>query len=594
MPQPCRAHRRPPPRRAMPRPPWSPSDWHPAGSRPRSPPAQAMRGGPHGRAVPRPDSHTLPRSQSGAPRRTDVRCPIESRPPSGVCGRSGRQYARQQASAGGSSGVVRGARKLLAPVAIGNLGRRGSGSCGAGSQARRGQSGAGELHPVARRQCHAVRLDEPRLREQLDEHEPRYESTHVRPYGDTTGYVRAHLGQFGQAREELEPEPVEQHQPGRNRDDLEEDDEEEEHPDAHLRVEQQIRTHDPGNRPRRAHRRHWRRRIEGDVRGRRDQAADEVEREEAPRPHRVLNVVAEHPEEERVANDVHPAAVQEHGGQRREDVDWQIVHDACHPGAYGHSEPKRSLVRQFARYHAEIADARGKYHRRKSCLFHEQPDGPGYGQDGVGHPRRPERRQFVAERDHVRLLAGWRSSVRDGDSCDPVFLFDLSSVCHNGALHRHQDCEKVLPVVSPQRAGSLFKHPASGSDASARLATSHFTRKLWLRKSLALTWARRTPWLLSWRAVTLLSFRMPKGAASPRPSSGSRRTANGSWARSQSARRSPIRKTRSSPSSASWGARCRKSPKRSNASHTRSRPARTIWRWWRFRANATRRRKFPP
>src|SRR6185437_8587815 len=228
-------------------------------------------------------------------------------------------------------------------------------------QARRGQSGAGELHPVARRQCHAVRLDEPRLREQLDEHEPRYESTHVRPYGDTTGYVRAHLGQFGQAREELEPEPVEQHQPGRNRDDLEEDDEEEEHPDAHLRVEQQIRTHDPGNRPRRAHRRHWRRRIEGDVRGRRDQAADEVEREKAPRPHRVLDVVAEHPEEERVANDVHPAAVQEHGGQRREDVDWQIVHDACHTGANGHSEPKRSLVRQFARYHAEIAHARGKY-----------------------------------------------------------------------------------------------------------------------------------------------------------------------------------------------------------------------------------------
>ena len=48
------------------------------------------------------------------------------------------------------------------------------------------------------------------------------------------------------------------------------------------------------------------------VRPRRHEPAQQIEDEEAPGPHAVLDVVPEHPEEQHVAEQVPPAAVQEH------------------------------------------------------------------------------------------------------------------------------------------------------------------------------------------------------------------------------------------------------------------------------------------
>ena len=56
--------------------------------------------------------------------------------------------------------------------------------------------------------------------------------------------------------------------------------------------------------------------------------ANEIEDEKTEMPETVLDVVAEYPEKKSVAEDVTPAAVQEHRDQRRPDVDRVVVHDA--------------------------------------------------------------------------------------------------------------------------------------------------------------------------------------------------------------------------------------------------------------------------
>ncbi len=56
--------------------------------------------------------------------------------------------------------------------------------------------------------------------------------------------------------------------------------------------------------------------IRGDMGQRRDQAADEIEGEEAPVPHGVFHVVPEHPEVEHVGDQVHPSAVEKRCGHQ--------------------------------------------------------------------------------------------------------------------------------------------------------------------------------------------------------------------------------------------------------------------------------------
>ena len=71
----------------------------------------------------------------------------------------------------------------------------------------------------------------------------------------------------------------------------------------------------PAIAPRRAHRRHERIERHVGLKRRRREAADQVEDEVAAVPHPVLDVVAEDPEEEHVADDVGPAGVHKHRGE---------------------------------------------------------------------------------------------------------------------------------------------------------------------------------------------------------------------------------------------------------------------------------------
>src|SRR5437764_6788626 len=118
------------------------------------------------------------------------------------------------------------------------------------------------------------------------------------------------------------------HHTRRNRNHLEEYDEEEKHPYAHSRIEHQVRPQNSGDGARRAHCRQRRSRLGDDVRGGGRDTANEIEDEKTEMPETVLDVVAEYPEKESVAEDVTPAAVQEHRDQRRPDVDRVVVHDA--------------------------------------------------------------------------------------------------------------------------------------------------------------------------------------------------------------------------------------------------------------------------
>ncbi len=62
-------------------------------------------------------------------------------------------------------------------------------------------------------------------------------------------------------------------------------------------------------------------RIHEGLRGRRGQPAEDIEEEVADAAHRIFHVVPEDPEEPHVADEVKPAAVEKHGGERG-DTSW--------------------------------------------------------------------------------------------------------------------------------------------------------------------------------------------------------------------------------------------------------------------------------
>src|ERR1019366_9216404 len=182
------------------------------------------------------------------------------------------------------------------------------------------------LEPAVRAERNSAPRKEIRTLEESDQQQARQESTHVRPHRDAAGGLPAGGIELGQPAEHLNAEPVEQHQPSRNAEDLEEDQEVEEHVDPHARKEHEVRAHHARDRARCADGRHGRRRIHHDLRGGGDEPAQQVEGQETHRPHHVLDGPPEDPEKECVAEDVHPAAVQEEREQRRDVGDDVVVH----------------------------------------------------------------------------------------------------------------------------------------------------------------------------------------------------------------------------------------------------------------------------
>src|SRR5215213_147188 len=88
-----------------------------------------------------------------------------------------------------------------------------------------------------------------------------------------------------------------------------------------------------------------------------DQPADHIKDDEATGPHTVLDVVAEHPEEQGISEEVPPAPVEKHRDDGRECVDRFAVDHAADPISDANSSPDREPVRELGWYHPEITDA---------------------------------------------------------------------------------------------------------------------------------------------------------------------------------------------------------------------------------------------
>ena len=117
-----------------------------------------------------------------------------------------------------------------------------------------------------------------------------------------------------QGIQQIEPDPAAQHHHRRQADG---DDPQQQAPDPDPGMEDEIAAEHAGDRPAGADRGDRRARRAGCVGEPRNDPAQQVEDDEPPVAHRVLDIVAEHPQKHHVADQVQPAAVQEQAGQQR-------------------------------------------------------------------------------------------------------------------------------------------------------------------------------------------------------------------------------------------------------------------------------------
>jgi hypothetical protein len=135
----------------------------------------------------------------------------------------------------------------------------------------------------------------------------------VREVGDAA--VRPRRAEVEVAEEDLLDEPEAEDQQRRELDDRDEEDDEDQRHDAGGWEQDQVAAEHARDRPRGTDVRHGRVRPDRDLERRRGEPAEQVEDQELDRPHRVLDVVAEDPQEQHVAAEVQQAAVHEHRGE---------------------------------------------------------------------------------------------------------------------------------------------------------------------------------------------------------------------------------------------------------------------------------------
>ena len=239
----------------------------------------------------------------------------------------------------------------------------------------------------------------------------------------------------------MHDEPPYQHEPRRHGDHANDDDEDEEHVDAYPRVQHEIGAKHAGDGAGCPDGWHGRPRLHQDVsRGSRE-AADEIEREKARRSHAVFDVVSEHPEKESVAEDVTPAAMQEHRRQRRKLVDGIVVDHAVQPACNGHSQAKRRAVGELAWHHSVVADALGELQFVESGALRREPDGEHRAEEGPRHYWRVQRRILVAEWNHWPC---WRACVTNVTALIPAAaILAQTSGLRLASPHRHRRSERV-------------------------------------------------------------------------------------------------------------------------------------------------------
>ena len=202
------------------------------------------------------------------------------------------------------------------------------------------------------------------------------------------------VGMAGKAAYQLHPGPHAENDPGRHRDDSEEDDDPEEDVHVGARVKHQVGAKHAGDRAAGADHRYLGGRIQRRLGEYRGDTAAEIQDEVAEGAEHVFDVVAENPQEQHVAGEVEHAAMQEHAGEDR--------------------RPRRQ-DRKFGRQ-LRIAEQHRRDHPEgigDGVLV--LPELPQIGADAEadqqpGDDRRPLHRIVVVERDGEDHAVGFRIS----------------------------------------------------------------------------------------------------------------------------------------------------------------------------------------
>jgi len=152
--------------------------------------------------------------------------------------------------------------------------------------------------------------------EEFDGESSEEEAAYVRHVGDAS---MLDVG-YGAYVEELDEEPEADQQDGGDVRDADVEEEEEERTDAVAGIGDEEGSHDCGDCTAGAEGGDVRAGRGGDLGEHRNQASQEIEDGEAEGVHRVFHGGTEGPEEDHVAEDVGPAAVQKHGGEQRDEA----------------------------------------------------------------------------------------------------------------------------------------------------------------------------------------------------------------------------------------------------------------------------------
>ncbi len=167
---------------------------------------------------------------------------------------------------------------------------------------------------------------------------------------------------------------------------------------VHPGIEHDIGPHDATDGAGRPH--HGNGRVAGEhhLQQRRRQPAQQVKNHEPDRAHGILDVIAENPQKPEIADQMQPAAVQEHGGEQRVPAGTG-GNDAGHPRAYGKACSHRQAAGQIARHQPQLTNRARQgglgaqplnQHPRQGVEADDRHGGPGCGEMGV----------FVANGDH--------------------------------------------------------------------------------------------------------------------------------------------------------------------------------------------------
>src|SRR5437868_10870431 len=141
------------------------------------------------------------------------------------------------------------------------------------------------------------------------------EAADVRPERDSS-HLRGRQTRNGPAQH-LAEEPEEEIKDGEHLEEEGNEEDRHEHDDLRAGEEDEVGAQHSGDRPRCSHRRDGGLGVREPVGEAREHAREKVEDQEAARSHAILDVVAEDPEHPHVADDVGPAAVKEHAGEKR-------------------------------------------------------------------------------------------------------------------------------------------------------------------------------------------------------------------------------------------------------------------------------------